>query len=145
MKRLKLIAMDDKDLAVISAYCQDAVLKTGDLQYLPGEKRFIMQMNRFVWEKAAGTSRSYERRRSVLHFERVDKVQMQLINRARKDQVLSLLAITFGVGQSPAGVVEMSFAGGATLRLEVECLEAQLSDLAATWETASRPDHGPGK
>jgi Protein of unknown function (DUF2948) len=145
MKRLKLIAMDEKDLAVISAYCQDAVLKTGDLQYLPNEKRFIMQMNRFVWEQVAGGSKSYERRRSVLHFERVDKVQMQLINRARKDQVLSLLAITFDVGQAPAGVVEMSFAGGATLRLEVECLEAQLSDLAATWETTSRPDHGAGK
>jgi len=84
MKRLKLIAMDEKDLAVISAYCQDAVLKTGDLQYLPDEKRFIMQMNRFVWEQAVGNSKSYERRRSVLHFERVDKVQMQLINRNRK-------------------------------------------------------------
>lgn len=144
MKRLKLIALDEEDLSVISAYCQDAILKTADLQYLPEENRFILQMNRFVWEQVVGKTTTYERRRTVLHFERVERVQMQAIDRLNKDQVLSLLAISFGMGDAPAGVVELAFAGGATLRLEVECLEAQLSDLAAAWETGSRPDHSVG-
>ena len=38
--RLKLLALDDEDLAVISACVQDAVLKVGDLSYLPKERRF---------------------------------------------------------------------------------------------------------
>ena len=145
MKRLKLIALDAEDLSVISAFCQDAVLKVSDLQYLPAEKRMILQMNRFVWEQEGGRAKSWERRRAVLHFERVGRVQAQGIDRRKKDQVLSLLAISFGVGDAPAGVVEIAFAGGATLRLEVECIEAQLADMAAAWETTSRPDHGTGK
>lgn len=74
MDRLKLIALDNEDLAIISAHCQDAVMKSGDLQYFVGEKRFSMAMNRFVWEEASRKS-DYQRRRSVLHFERVEHVR----------------------------------------------------------------------
>ena len=49
--RRKLIALDQEDLQVISAHCQDAVLKVGDLNYFPAESRFAIAMNRFVWEK----------------------------------------------------------------------------------------------
>ncbi|MGA7211867.1 MAG: DUF2948 family protein [Pseudolabrys sp.] len=35
----------------------------------------------------------------------------------------------------------MSFSGGATLRLEVECLEAELADLGPTWSTSACPCH----
>ena len=52
-ERLKLLALDEEDLAVLSAYVQDAVLKVGDLIYLPKEQRFAVAMNRFIWEKAA--------------------------------------------------------------------------------------------
>lgn len=145
MKPLRMIAMDAEDLAVISAHCQDAVMKAADLDYLAGEKRFVLAMNRFVWEdvedRPDARKRGYERRRSVLHFERVEKVSMLDIHRTGRDQVLDLLAITFTEEKAPGGVVELSFAGGATLRLEVECIEAKLTDLGAAWETGSRPDH----
>ena len=49
---LRLAAIDEEDLAVISAYVQDAVLKVGDMVYLPKEHRFALAMNRFTWEKA---------------------------------------------------------------------------------------------
>ena len=39
-ERLKLLALDEEDLAVLSAHVQDAVLKVGDLVYLPKEQRF---------------------------------------------------------------------------------------------------------
>jgi Protein of unknown function (DUF2948) len=139
--RLKLIAMDGEDLAVISAHCQDAVLKVGDLDYLPREKRFVVPMNRFVWEAVGGKENTFERRKAVLHFERVAKVRMQGIDRRRKDTVLSLLAVTFALSDAPAGVVEIAFAGGATLQLEAECLEAQLGDLEAAWSTENLPHH----
>lgn len=141
MDRLKLIALDNEDLAIISAHCQDAVMKSGDLQYFVGEKRFSMAMNRFVWEEASRKS-DYQRRRSVLHFERVEHVRQQGIDRRNDDQVLSLLAITFSEAERPAGTIEIAFAGGATLHLSVECIECQLSDMAAAWQTGSRPAHG---
>ncbi|TIS73354.1 MAG: DUF2948 family protein, partial [Mesorhizobium sp.] len=46
---LKLIALDDQDLSIISAHVQDAVMKVSDLEYLPAAKRFVLTMNRFVW------------------------------------------------------------------------------------------------
>ena len=38
---LRLIALDAEDLAVLSAHVQDAVLKVGDINWLPREKRFV--------------------------------------------------------------------------------------------------------
>jgi Protein of unknown function (DUF2948) len=142
MTSLRLIALDEQDLAVVSAHCQDAVLSAGDLVYLKDEKRFVLTMNRFVWEKSVGRgAKVFERRRAVLHFERVDHVRQIGINRGNRNQVLSLLAITFTAGDFPAGIIEIAFAGGATIHLEVECIECRLGDLAAAWQTESRPDH----
>ena len=33
------------------------------------------------------------------------------------------------------------FSGGAAIRIEVECLEAELADLGPSWATAACPDH----
>lgn len=144
MNRLKLVALDEEDLQIISAHLQDAVLKVADLDYRAREKRFLVAVNRFVWESAPGgkRQRSYERRRSALHFERVNAVKATGIDRQKKDEVLSLLAIRFTGKDSPAGFIDLVFAGGATVRLDVECIEAQFSDLGAAWETGSRPEHG---
>jgi hypothetical protein len=138
--RLKLIAMDSDDLAVISAHCQDAVLKAGAIKFHAREQRLILAMNRFVWERP-GKGGKWERRQAVLHFDRVSKVLAKGVDRRNKDQVLELLAIAFVGAEAPAGHVELAFAGGATLRADVECLEARLSDLDAAWETGSRPAH----
>ena len=141
MKRLRLIALDAEDLSVISAHCQDAVLKAGDIRYYPTENKLIVAMNRFAWETAGDRSRPFERRRTALHFARVGKVAALGIDRNSPDQVYELLAITFEEGETPSGAVEFVFAGGAGLRLEVECIEAQLTDMPAAWEAGSMPSH----
>jgi hypothetical protein len=51
------------------------------------------------------------------------------------------LAVEFAEADAPAGTVTLVFSGGATLRLEVECLEAELADLGPTWSTAICPTH----
>ncbi len=141
MSHLKLVALDPDDLKVLSTCCQDAVLKVGDLQYLGTEKRFMLSLNRFVWEAAELQKQSYERRKSVLHFERVESVQVQGIERKEKERVLSLLAATFEPDEEPGGTIELVFAGDGAVRLKVECIEAQLCDMPAAWETKSRPAH----
>jgi hypothetical protein len=143
MDLLKLIAFDADDLAIVSAHVQDAITKIGDLGYKPAEKRFVLPLHRFVWEIEAGRFRKphNERRNSVLHFERVLSVKTAGIDQSKKNEVLSLLAIGFEAGDLPAGAIELVFAGGAAIRLDVEVVEARLADLGGAWEASSRPSH----
>ncbi len=138
---LKLLALDEEDLAVLSAHVQDAVLKVGDLVYLPKERRFAVGMNRFIWEKADGRRRNYERRRTALTFDRVLSVQASHIRRDRPEAVLELLAISFEPVDAPGGLVTLYFAGGGAVRIEVECIEVRLADLGAAWATMAKPVH----
>jgi Protein of unknown function (DUF2948) len=140
---LRLIALDTEDLAILSAHLQDAVLKVKDIHWLPGDRHFVLLMNRFVWEAAgaSGRKREYMRRRSALHFARVTKVQSSGIGRQQGDAVLNLLAVTFEPGESPSGDIVLEFAGGATIRLSVEVLEAELTDLGPAWSTPHAPRH----
>ncbi|AZO34294.1 DUF2948 family protein [Mesorhizobium sp. M2A.F.Ca.ET.037.01.1.1] len=139
---LKLIALDDQDLSIVSAHVQDAVMKVSDLEYLPAAKRFVLTMNRFVWEARSGLFRQHnERRQSVLHFDRVLGVKTSGIQRDKPAEVLSLLAISFIAISKPAGIVELVFSGGGTIMLDVECVEARLADVGGAWEATSRPVH----
>jgi hypothetical protein len=58
-----------------------------------------------------------------------------------KDAVLNLLSVEFQPADAPGGVVVLTFAGGAALRLEVECLEAEIADLGPAWATKLCPAH----
>jgi hypothetical protein len=143
MQPLKLVALDEQDLAIVSAHAQDAVLKAADIAWLAKERRVLLTMNRFVWEKKTRLfSREHERRRAVLHFEGVSQVRSTGIDRGRDDGVLELLAIRFIPGAAPAGEIELAFAGGATMMLAVDYIEARLADLGGAWATAARPRHG---
>ena len=139
MDTLKLVALDSDDLAVVSAHLQDAVLKVGDMAWLPREHRFAMVVNRFDWTSAA--SGANRRRRTGLHFDRVMKVQTTKLRLDAPDAVLNLLAVTFEISEAPSGFVTLVFSGGGGVRLEVECLECEMSDLGPVWETSSLPRH----
>lgn len=143
MSQLKLVALDEQDLQIVSAYAQDAVMKVGDLTFMAAERRFVVAMNRFVWENKQGFfSHNNERRRAVLHFESVQGVKIAGFSRDQAEEVLSLLAIRFEPGaQAPAGVIELTCSGGAAIRLDVDYIEARLADLGAAWDAASRPAH----
>jgi len=140
---LKLTALDADDLAVISAHMQDAVLKAGDLSYLRKARKFALLANRFVWEHGP-RAEHFERRRAGLHFDRVNRVTAQNIRRDDRETVLSLLSIGFEAGETPSGTIILNFSGGGTIRLDVECIEAQLSDLGPAWATEHLPRHETG-
>lgn len=142
MDLLKLLALDEDDLKIISAHVQDAVTKVGDLEFVAATKQFVVPMYRFAWEKEATERRPQpERRNSVMHFTRVQAVKLSGISRAKPDDVLSLLAVTYTVTDTPAGVIDLVFAGGGAIRLDVECIEARLVDLGGAWGASSRPSH----
>ena len=143
MDALKLVALDEKDLEVISACVQDSVSKTGELDYQPTAKRFVLPLNRFVWEREPrAKGQPAERRRAVLHFDRVTGVKTSNLNRADKEQVLSLLALRFLPDESPSGTLELVFAENVSVLLDVECIEAQLADIGGRWAAQAKPRHG---
>src|SRR5262245_3055374 len=141
MDSLKLVALDKDDLEVISAHVQDAVVKVSDVLWRPKEQRLVVALNRFDWELAQGGAPEYQRRLSALRFERVLSCKCRNVDRDSKDQVLNLLAVGFAENDPPAGVVTLTFSDGAVLRLEVECLEAEIADLGPVWKTTCCPCH----
>ncbi len=141
MTDLKLLALDTEDLEVISAHVQDAVVRVADMGYARADRRFALLMNRFDWSSAQGRRDKGVRKRAALHFDAVQSVVTSGYDPAAAEGVLELLAISFSPIDGPAGIVELSFAGGGTVRLGVECLEARLSDLGAAWAAAAKPAH----
>jgi hypothetical protein len=141
MDQLKFVVLDEEDLEVVSTHLQDAVVKVADVLWRPGEKRLVVAVNRFDWEGAQVARPEYRRRRAALRFERVLSCKCRDLNPAGKDAVLNLLAVEFSETEAPAGTVTFIFSGGASLRLEVECLEAELADLGPSWTTTCCPAH----
>ncbi len=139
--QLKFVVLDEEDLEVVSTHLQDAVVKVADVLWRPAEKRLVVALNRFDWEGAQSASPEYRRRRSALRFERALSCKCRNVDQAAKDGVLNLLAVEFAETEAPSGVVTLIFSGGAALRLEVECLEAELADLGPMWTTAACPAH----
>jgi hypothetical protein len=138
MIELTLAAEDTEDLEIISARLQDAVARVKDLVWLPKSRRFACIFNRFKWE----TNRNL-RVRSRLYFDSVRAVQSQGLRRDAPDAVMALLAIRFTPNgpEDPTGTIELLFAGGAAIRLDVECVEAGLTDVSGEWAARGRPDH----
>lgn len=141
MTGLTLAAEDAADLEVISARLQDAIAQMKDLVYLPKKRRFAAVFNRFQWE--ADSRKGDLRVRSGLHFDGVLSVKSSRLKRGAPDAVVSLLAIAFTPrgGEDPGGTVELQFAGGGALKLDVEVLDAGLTDLTAPWAATGRPAH----
>ena len=136
---LRLFALDEDDLAILSANLQDALIPVPEIAFLPGEKRFAMAGKRFDWVKAAAGG--CERCATGLHFERVLSVSRAGFGQDESERVLNLLAVAFTPTEAPAGHVTLTFSGGAAIRLEVECLEAQMADLGERYPCNKQPAH----
>jgi hypothetical protein len=138
MDLLRLLALDQEDLAIVSAHLQDAVVHVGDIAYLPKERRFALLARRFDWEAPPNEPR---RRLTGLHFERVLGARCRGIDRSKPDTVLNLLAITFDETESPSGTATLLFSDGAAVQIDLECVETQMKDLGPVWEAEARPMH----
>ena len=139
MDLLRLVALDQEDLAVISAHLQDAEVRVGDLAYLPRERRFALVAQRFDWETSP--DEAPRRRLTGLHFERVLGARCRGVDRSRPDRVLNLLGVTFSEADAPSGTATLHFDDGSAIQLEMECVEAQMKDLGPVWACDKRPVH----
>lgn len=145
---IRLRAEDEEDLKVVSACLQDAIVPIGEMCFVPGEKRFVLVVNRFRWE-TAGLSRDgggptaedddlypFERIHCGVRFDGVERVRTRGIDLRDRRQILDLLGL--GVEE---GDVLLHFAGGGCIRLSGATWSCRIEDLGEPWPTASRPGH----
>lgn len=139
---IRLAAEDEDDLSVISAALQDAVAQLGDFRFDRKARRFTAVFNRFRWEDGRGTQGW--RTRSALDVSGILKVQSKRLKQDAPEAIVSLLSLTFEPGEAPGGAILFAFSGGGELRLDVECIDALLVDVAEPWPAKSRPKHEDG-
>ncbi len=144
---LKLRAEDADDLKVMSAALQDAVMRVGDMTYLAKRRTFALVANRFRWEQSGDAPKPvrgralHSRVQCGLHFDDVFAVGSQGFDPQAADKLLSLLAIECQAGEDGGATVTLQFSGGAGVRLDVECVNAHLTDIGESWTTENLPSH----
>lgn len=132
---IRLRGESTDDLTVIASLTQDAILPASEISWLPRENRFGLLLNRYRWENK---SKDAERVQTVLVFDSVINARTNGVNANDKDQILSLLDITFAAGDDGAGTLTLVLAGDGEIALDVECIDIILQD-------ATRPYIAPSK
>lgn len=139
MTLLRLKAEDTDDLQAIAAFLQDAVVPMREMTFQPAERRFVLVASRFRWEDAPAErveGRIYERIRCGIRFEDVTAVRVRDIDQRRRGEMLSLLTLAAG-----DGFIELVFAGGGAIRMEIDRIVCHLDDFDEPWPTQWRPRH----
>jgi len=144
---LRLRALDEDDLRVISSLVQDAVFPVSEITWRAKERRFALLLNRFRWEdagRAQARKRSFERVQSVLLIEDALRVRSQGVSPGEADMVLSLLSLDWAPGEDGTGTLTLVLAGDGAIAVDVEALEVVLTDVTRPYVAPSRkaPDHG---
>lgn len=146
---LRLRAEDAEDVTVLAACLQDATLRASDMAWQPKQRRFAMLLNRFRWEDENRVDARGKLVRALphvrvpagLHFEGVLKVQSSGIDRGDATPLELLSIVAEPAGEAPAAILTLVFAGGGAVRLEVECVDAQMQDLGHPYPVRRAPKH----
>jgi hypothetical protein len=86
-------------------------------------------MNRLDWEQTLSGRTEPRRLIAALRFDRVLACKSRNVDLGKTDTALELVGIEFHETDTPGGSALLLFADGAALRLDVECLECELTDL----------------
>ena len=138
---LKLLALNDDDLKVLSAHLQDSVVLVKDIIFLKKSKTFLMMVNRFMWEDIElGIFRENKRIRCAVKFENVFEVKSRNVSQKKKDKILELLSIDSEVKNNKKELL-ITFAGNNEIILIVEEINILLDDVGFPWKVKHVPKH----
>ena len=139
---LKLLATSDKDLRVIAAHLQDAIVSLKDIANLKKNRIFLIQLNRFMWEDVEkGVFRKNKRIRTILKFDNVVSVLSQNINRNNKNFFLDFLTIESSLLPDKSYEIKLIFSGDAIIKIKAEVIDVVLDDQGSPWESKTTPKH----
>jgi Protein of unknown function (DUF2948) len=144
MSQRKLIALDEDDLAVISAHVQDSLVISSDIIWRQSEKRLVVGMRRPDCEQKLNGDCEPRTLISALRFDRVLACKSRDIDIDAPDMALTLLGIEFHPTDEPSGNALLLFSNGGVLRLDVECLECELADLGTDDLAGDTSDEAEG-
>ena len=139
---LKLLASSDKDLRVIAAHLQDALVSIKDIANLKKNRIFLIQLNRFMWEDVEkGLFRKNKRIRTVVKFENVTNVSSKNINLNYDKRFLDFLTIESNLLPDKSYELNLIFSGNAIIKINVEVIDVTLDDQGSPWESKTEPKH----
>jgi len=139
---LRLMAKNQDDLKVISAYLQDSIVIVRDIVFLKKNMTFVMILNRFMWEDVEkGVFRQNKRIRCAVKFEEVLKVKSQNVNQRNKNKPLEYLAIECRLNFNKAYEINIFFSGDSIITIISEVIEVVMYDLGKPWEVKHIPIH----
>ena len=167
VKPLKLRARSVADMDVLAACLQDALVPLRDVTYRRSERRFIIVLNRFMWEQdgqlvaslqgaeletvgagggqANGGDAAFEESAPRPFFYRTnsalsfDAVRTVTANGINLADRNQILSL-LTIATEPRRIT-LHFSGGQALRLGVSAIKAHLRDLGEPWPTPARPMH----
>ena len=139
---LKLLATSDKDLRVIAAHLQDAIVSITDIAELKKNRIFLIQLNRFMWEDVEkGMFRKNKRIRTVLKFDNVISVLSKNINTQNLKNFLDFLTIESSLLPDKSYEIKLIFSGDVVIKVTVEVIDVTLDDQGSPWESKTAPKH----
>ena len=139
---LKLLAKNQEDLKVISAYIQDSLVTIKNIVFLKKNRIFIMIIDRFMWENIDRDTLSEKKRiRSAIKFDEVLKVKSKEINQKNLNKRFEFLAIKSRKILDNNYEVKIFFSGGSVITLILESIEIVMHDLGEAWNVKHIPTH----
>ena len=149
--KLRLLAYDVDDVAVLSALLQDAIIPGSDMSFDRQLNEFVIVANRFCWElgpcgdvKSSDGKPIYERRLCGIRIARVRSVQHHNWPGTRQYELFNLLALglmDMAEKATDGAVLQFEFSGGSCLRLNVDDVDVVLADLDVGHPTSLQPAH----
>ena len=119
----KIIARDNEGLQMISACCSEAKLKISEIKYLPQNKVFLLNLERFKNEENIKNTKV----NSICKFEFIDKVRSKNIDQNSTNSVLKLIAVDV-IKNNENFEINLIFSGNAYIILSTEIIEVTLED-----------------
>ena len=119
----KIIARDSEGLQMISACCSAAKLKISEIKYLPQNKIFLLNLERFKNEENIKNTKV----NSICKFEFIDKVKSKNIDQNSTNSVLKLIAVDI-IKNNENFEINLIFSDNAYIILSTEIIEVTLED-----------------
>ena len=139
---LKLLATSDKDLRVVAAHLQDAIVSPKDIANLEKNRIFLIQLNRFMWEDVEkGLFRKNKRIRTILKFDNIISVSSKNIHTKDQKKFLDFLTIESKLMTDKSYEIKLIFSGNAIIKIKAEVIDVILDDQGSPWESKTAPKH----
>ena len=132
---LRLKAIDEDGVMILSSTLQDAVFPISAIAYEKEEGAFKILANRYCWE-AEDPKCLGHRVHAGISFGNVESVRQKGIDFDHPEEILTFLSMEYH-----DNTVRLIFAGGKLIEIKVNDLECKLADFDAPYPTHSIPDH----